>query len=240
MPHRLYVIHGSHPCAAVERAFELKGVPYRRIELPPPLHALHGRLRFGQRTVPALRPATGEPLVGSKPILRWAEALAPEPPLFPADPDQRAAVEAAEAWGEETYQPIARRILWPAFARSPRSMASYQAGARLPVPTPALLAIAPIVTRIERRLNDATEERLREDLDALPGHLDRIDAWIAEGLLGGESLNAADLQIASTSRLLLSVGDVETLFGDRPAREHALRIFPAAPGHVPAGVLQRA
>ena len=32
----LYVVHGSHPCAAVERALELKGLAYRRIELPPP------------------------------------------------------------------------------------------------------------------------------------------------------------------------------------------------------------
>jgi glutathione S-transferase len=237
VPHTLYVIHGSHPCAAVERAFELKGVPYRRVELPPPAHALHQRVRFGVRTVPGLKPARGDKVVGSRAILRWVERLAPEPPLFPSDPADRAAVEAAEVWGDETYQPVARRVLWPAFARSPRAMASYQSGARFPVPTPALLALAPVVTRIERRLNDATEEGLRADVAALPGHLDRIDAWIAAGVLGGAEPNAADLQIASTSRLLLSIEDLEPLFADRPAREHALRVFPKAPGRVPAGVL---
>jgi glutathione S-transferase len=237
VPHTLYVIHGSHPCAAVERAFELKGVPYRRVELPPPAHALHQRLRFGARTVPALRPASGDDVVGSRAILRWVERLAPEPALFPSDAARRAKVEAAEAWGEETYQPVARRVLWPAFARSPRAMASYQSGARFPIPTPALLALAPVVTRIERRMNDATEERLRDDLAALPGYLDRIDAWLTAGVLGGAEPNAADLQIASTSRLLLSLEDLEPLFAGRPAREHALRMFPASPGRVPAGVL---
>jgi glutathione S-transferase len=237
MSHTLYVIHGSHPCAAVERGFALKGIPYRRVELPPPLHAVHQRLRFGSRTVPSLTTDSGEKLSGSRTLLRWAERTAPEPALIPADPGLRERVEAAEAWGEETYQPIARRLLWPAFQRSPRSMASYQEGARLPVPAPLLTVLAPVVTRVERRLNDATEANARADLEALPGHLDRIDAWVAEGTLGGEDPNVADLQIASTSRLLMSLGDVEPLFAGRPARDHALLVFPEWPGHVPAGAL---
>jgi glutathione S-transferase len=96
------------------------------------------------------------------------------------------------------------------------------------------------VTRIERRLNAAGEEALRADLEALPGYLDRIDAWLADGVLGGgghDAPNAADLQIAATSRLLLTIEDVALQFAGRPAREHALEIFPAAPGRVPAGVL---
>jgi glutathione S-transferase len=236
--HTLYVIHGSHPCAAVERGFALKEIPYRRIELPPPFHAVHQRVRFGRRTVPGLVTAGGERIVGSRAILHWAEREAPAPALLPADPDARAAVEAAEAWGEETYQPIARRVLWPAFARSPRAMSSYQEGARLPLPEPAVLALAPVVTRIERRMNAASDEALQNDLEALPGHLDRIDAWIAEGVIGGEDPNVADLQIAATSRLLMSIGDLDPFFAARPARDHALLVFPgAAPGHVPAGVL---
>lgn len=237
MPHSLYVIHGSHPCAAVEKAFALKGIEYRRIELPPPMHAVHQRLRFGARTVPSLKPASGEKLSGSRAIMRWAERVAPEPALLPADPEMRARVEAAEAWGDETYQPIARRVLWPAFAHSPQSMASYQEGARFPVPGPALKVLAPMVTRVERRLNDATDENLRADLAALPGHLDRIDAWIADGVLGGEDPNVADLQIGATSRLLLTIGDIEPLFADRPARDHALLVFPDFAGRVTAGTL---
>ncbi|MEA2291897.1 MAG: hypothetical protein QOF17_917 [Solirubrobacteraceae bacterium] len=237
MPHTLFVIHGSHPCATVERAFDLKHVPFRRIELPPAVHVPVQRAIFGGRTVPALRIDGGGRVQGSRAIVRWLERTAPDPPLLPADPDARAAVEAAEAWGDETYQPIPRRLLWTAFAASPRSMPSYQEGGRMPLPTPLVLALAPVMTRIEQRLNVATRARVREDLQALPGHLDRIDAWIADGVLGGEHPNAADLQIATSTRLLTTLDDLAPLLADRPAREHALRLFPRWAGRVPAGAL---
>src|SRR3954468_14700405 len=238
MAAKLYIIHGSHPCAAVERALTLKGIEYKRIEYPPPLHAPLQRLRFGARTVPSIRFDDGEKLSGSRPIMRRLEELSPEPPLFPSDPALRARVEEAERWGEEIFQPIARRVLWPAFARAPRAMAGYQEGQRNPaLPESVLAAMAPVVTRIERRLNDATDEATRADLQALPAHLDRIDTWIAEGVLGGEAANAADLQIATTLRLMLTIEDLRPLIEGRPAGELALRLFPDHPGRVPAGSL---
>ena len=237
MPHKLYVVHGSHPCATVERALALKGVPYRRIELPPPAHALVQRARFGRRTVPALELSDGERVVGSRAIVRRLEELVPEPPLFPSDAGERRAVETAEEWGDEVWQPIARRLLWTAFGRWPRAMASYQEGSRLPaLPMPVLLALAPVAIRVERALNQATDAAAQADLAALPAHLDRIDAWIADGVLDGGSPNAADLQIAATSRLLLTIGDVVPLFDGHRARDHALAVFPQAGGSVPPGV----
>ena len=77
---------------------------------------------------------------------------------------------------------------------------------------------------------------MRADLRALPGHLDRVDGWIADGVLGGEPPNRADLQIAPTVRLLMTIGDVRPLIDGRPAAQHALALFPDVPGHVPAGV----
>jgi glutathione S-transferase len=238
MAHRLFVVHASHPCAAVERAFELKGIPYRVVELPPAIHAGVQRAVFGARTVPGLRVEGGERISGSRAIMRWLDAQRPEPPLLPADPARRAAVEAAETWGDEIYQPIARRLLWSAFGAAPAAMASYQRGGRLPaLPEPVLLRLAPAVLAVERRLNAVTPEAVAADLEALPGHLDRIDAWIAEGVLGGDEVNAADLQVATTSRLLMTLDDLETTFAGRPAREHALALFPEGAGRVPAGAL---
>src|SRR5207253_4946210 len=86
MDARLYVVHGSHPCAAVARGLELKGMPYRTVELPPPLHAAIQRARFGARTVPGLR-LDGEKVQGSRAILRRLDELHPDPPLYPADPE---------------------------------------------------------------------------------------------------------------------------------------------------------
>jgi glutathione S-transferase len=236
MEARLYVVHGSHPCAAVEKALELKGVPYRTVELPPPMHAAFQRLRFGKRTVPGLT-LDGEKIVGSREILRRLEELRPEPPLFPADPEAKATVEETERWGEETFQPVARRLLWAAMKRNPGAMASYSENSKLPLPAPMIRLSAPLISRVEMRLNQATPEAERADLAALPGYLDKIDGWIAEGVIGGETPNAADLQIASTLRLLMTLEDLRPLIESRPAGELALRLFPQADGRMPAGAL---
>jgi glutathione S-transferase len=193
----LYVVHGSHPCAAVERALELKGLAYRRVELPPPLHAPIQKLRFGTRTVPGMRLPDGEKVVGSSAILRRLDDLAPEPPLFPPDGEARALVQRAEEWGEEVYQPIARRLLWAALRRAPDALPSYARGSRLPLPTAAIRAMAPAVTRVEATMNRAVEGAVRADLRALPRHLDRIDGWLDRGVIGVFPPNAADLQIAA-------------------------------------------
>lgn len=233
---RLFIVYGSHPCATVERALTMKRIPYRTVELPPLAHAGIQRLLFGQRTVPGLR-LDGEKIVGSRAILRRLEQLQPEPPLLPADAEARARVEEAERWGDETFQPVARRLLWRALKRRPAAAASYSEGAKLRFPGPVLRAAIPLISRGEIALNRASEAAVRADLQALPGHLDRIDDWIAEGVLGGEPPNAADLQIATTLRLLMTLGDLRPMIESRPARQLALRLFPRVSGSVPAGAL---
>ena len=236
MPAKLYVVYGSHPCATVQRALDLKAVPYEVVELLPPMHVALQRLRFGVRTVPGLTLESGEKLSGSRAIIRRLEELAPEPALLPADPEERAGVQRAEEWGDEVWQPMVRRLLWRTFTLHPQAMKSYQVGSRFPLPGPAVRALAPMVNAVERRLNGAEEGAVRADLRSLPGHLDRIDAWLRDGVIGGETVNAADLQIAPTSRLMLTIGDVRPYFAGRPAEEHAMRLFPQWPGETPPGV----
>jgi glutathione S-transferase len=238
MPAKLYVVHGSHPCATVQRALDMKAVPYKVVELLPPMHAALQRVRFGARTVPGLTLDSGEKLSGSRAIIRRLEELAPEPSLFPADPDARTAVDRAEEWGDEVWQPMARRLLWRTFTMRPQAMKSYQQGSRFPLPAPAVRALAPVVNAVERKLNAADEDAVRADLLSLPGHLDRIDGWLADGVLGGETVNAADLQIATTSRLMLTIGDVRPYFAGRPAEGHAMGLFAEWAGSTPAGVFR--
>ena len=233
----LYAIPASHPCAAVERALQLKDVPYRRVELIPVLHRPVQRLRFHAGSVPGIEFADGERLTGSRAILRALEARAPEPALLPADEERRARVERAEEWGDEVLQPLARRVVWAAVRRKPGTMMRYSDGAQLPVPRWFARVNAPVVAWMAARLNRADDAMVRADLPALPGHLDRVDGWIADGMLGGEVVNAADLQIGASLRLLLTVEDVAPLVDARPAGELARRVFGAYPGGVPVGVL---
>jgi glutathione S-transferase len=233
----LYVVHGSHPCAAVERALEMKGLAFRRIELPPPLHAPLQRIRFGSRIVPAMRLEGGEKVSGSRAILKRLDEVAPEPPLWPADGEARALVERAEEWGDEVWQPIARRLLWGAVRQCPEALVSYSEGSRISLPEPAICVAARAIVRAEVSLNGASDGAVRADLRNLPRHLDRIDRWVAEGVIGGPRANAADLQIATTSRLLLTIGDVAPFFSGRPAETHARDLFGTQAGSVPRGVL---
>ncbi len=238
---KLYVVPASHPCAAVEKALRMKGLAYDRVDLMPVFHVAHQRVRFGKRTVPGLTLPDGEKVVGSTAILRVLEGLEPAPPLLPADDALRAKVEAAERWGDETLQPLARRVLWTTAAKAPRgALNSYSEDASLPVPDFAANLSAPMVIAAERMLNRARgAEPAAADLRALPGHLDRIDAWIAGGVLGGEQVNVGDLQIASSLRLLLTIGDLEPLIASRPAGQLALHLWPEYPGRAAHGAALR-
>ena len=232
----LYVIPGSHPCAAVEEALRRKGIEFDRVDLLPLIHASVGLVRFGGTTVPGLR-FGHERICGSRPIMRFLDELAPEPPLLPAVGSQEyARVLELERWGDVGLQDAARRILDAAILRSPRHATSYLEGAKVPLPMSVISAITPATARLMVIKNHADEESVRADLGSLPTVLDRIDAAIAEGLLGGENPNAADLQLGSSLRLLMSVGDVRPMIEGRPCARLA-DYFPPQVGGFAAGVL---
>jgi glutathione S-transferase len=183
-------------------------------------------------TVPALK-LDGERIQGSRAIARALDRAQPEPPLFPADATARAAVEEAEAWGDEVLQPLARRILWNGMRRDHKPLRSYSEGAKLGVPMGlAVRTSAPIIA-LAARFNEATDENVQADLAALPAAVQRIDDWIAAGVLGGERPNAADFQIAPSLRLLMTMEDVRPALEGRPAGDLARRIDPDYPGVMP-------
>jgi glutathione S-transferase len=233
MEARLYVIPASHPSRTAMMMLELKGIDYKRVDLMPVISK--GALRavgFPGITVPALK-IDGRKVQGSREIARELDRVRPEPPLLPADPAARAAVEQAEAWGDEVLQPIARRVLWNTLRRDRRPLVSYSEGARLGVPVGLAVKTGQPLVALSARLNQATDEKVRADLAALPGILQRIDDWIGEGVLGGEQLNAADLQIATSVRLLMTLQDLREAIAARPAGELAMRVAPDYAGDAP-------
>ena len=64
--------------------------------------------------------------------------------------------------------------------------------------------------------------------------LQRIDDWIEAGILGGEPQNAADLQIAPSLRLAMSLDDLRPAIEGRPAGQLATQIVKHFPGRTPA------
>jgi glutathione S-transferase len=232
----LYAVPASHPCAAVERALRLKGIEYRRIDVPPVAHKAIQFALFRGTTVPGLV-LDGRRVLGSRAIVRALEARTPEPRLLPADAKERKSVELAEGWGDEVLQPLVRRVIWLALRRSPASVASYSEGSKLPIPAPVARLSAPLIARAEQRINAASDLNVRADLAALDHHLARVERWIDHDVIGGDRPNAGDLQIGSGLALLLTIEDVASHCGERPAAELARRWFPGYPGHVPSSVL---
>ncbi|HUA75198.1 MAG TPA: glutathione S-transferase N-terminal domain-containing protein [Solirubrobacteraceae bacterium] len=233
---KLYVLPASHPCAAVEVALRMKSIDFKRVDLLPLSQIVAGPLLYGGGTVPGMK-LNGERLVGSRTIMRRLDQLVPEPSLLPpAGSPEYAQVLEAERWGDEVLQAVPRRILDLAFVRRPEAMLSYAGDAKLPLPVGLMRPAAPLVAKLMAGKNKAGADAVRADLAALPAQLDRIDAWIADGLLGAEQPNAADLQIGSTVQLLLTIHDLRPAIESRPAAALA-RYFSPSVGEVPAGVL---
>jgi glutathione S-transferase len=230
---KLYVIPASHPSRTAAMMLDAKGIPFKRVDLMPVISK--GRLRmagFDAGTVPALK-LDGRKIQGSRPIARELDRVKPEPPFLPSDPEARAAVEAAEAWGDETLQAVARRVLWNALRRDRHPLAGYSEGARLGVPIGLAVATGQPLVALAARLNEATDLNVRADLAGLPGMLQRVDDWIAAGVLGGAELNAADYQVATSVRLLMTLQDLRPFIEARPAGRLAMRVDPDYPGDTP-------
>ncbi|MGN6587152.1 MAG: glutathione S-transferase family protein, partial [Solirubrobacterales bacterium] len=183
MKARLYVIPASHPSIAVQLMLEHKGISYKRTDLMPVVSK--GVLRavgFPGVTVPALK-VDGDKVQGSRQIARELERLRPEPPIFPADAEKRAAVEEAERFGDEELQHPIRQRLWWGFKHNRDPMRSYSEGAKLGVPIGLAVKTGGPLVALSARFNEASDENARKALEVLPGLLDRADAWVESGVL---------------------------------------------------------
>ena len=233
MSARLYVIPASHPAITAELMLEHKGIPYKRRDLLPVISK--GALRavgFPGVTVPALK-IDGTKVQGSRQIARELERLRPEPPLFPVDPERRTAVEEAERFGDEELQHPIRQILWWGMKKNRAPLRSYSEGAKIGMPIGLAVKTAAPIVALSARFNEAGDENVKRDLAALPGLLDKVDAYIAAGTIGGEQLNAADFQIATSIGLALTLDDLKPAIAGRPAGELANRVVPNYPGQMP-------
>lgn len=230
MTARLYTISLSHPGLCAAGMLRQAGVTYREVNLPGGLHPVVLWARgFRGATVPALRLVDGSRLQGSRAISAALHDLAPDAHLYPADPDLRARVEAAERWGEEVLQPIPRRMIRRGLRDSLRQR-QWFADVASPFPAPRVMGavLTPLVPFFVAQ-SGATPARVAQDLVELPGLLDHVDQLLADGTIGGPTLNAADWQIGTTVRMLLAFEDVAPLVVGRPAEEHARRVQPGYP-----------
>ena len=237
MEAKLYSMSISHPSRAAGLMLREKGIEAQIVDIPPGSQQLMMRIHgFRHGTVPGLK-LDGRRIQGSVEISRALDELRPEPPLFPADPQRRAAVEEAERWGNDVYQPVPRRIFRWAVSSDRALRQSISEATCVPAPAVASQLFWP-VAQVYVRFEGGGEQAARADVAALPGHLGHIDGLIANGTLNGEQLNAADFQIGTTTRVLFNFPQLRPLLEGRPASEHAMRVIAdygtELPVHFPA------
>jgi glutathione S-transferase len=245
----LYVICGSHACRTAMLMLEHKQLAYRRVQLPTGMHpfavralgfpghkqairTVQGRTgrslalldRLG--TVPALRMGS-ERVQTNRRIARFLDRVQPEPALFPAESRRRQEVQEAERWGDEVFQMAARRL---GLTGSLNGLDNFRdrgnsgrLGALLSPNERLRVLTARGVTAQAFKANARVEHELVRDLPPL---LDRIDAWLDAGVLGGEQLNAADFTIAPSIALIAYRLDLRPLIEARPLGAYVERVLP--------------
>ena len=192
----------SHYSEKVRWALDYKQVPHRRRS---PLPGTHMPIAFaltrGESITLPLLQLDGRTIADSTAILAALEERYPEPPLYPADPEQRRRALELEDFFDEELGPHARLLPFHELTNEPAMFAEVAAAA---VPGPLGKAKGPIglyartYTGLRFGVRDEAAAALaREKIVAA---LDRLDAELAAGdgeFLVGESFSVADLTAAS-------------------------------------------
>jgi glutathione S-transferase len=192
------------------------------VDFVPGTHRMLVRLRgFPGDRVPALV-LDGRRAQGTRAISRALDELRLDPRLMPDDP----AIEEAERWGEQELQPWARRTVAVAGARDSDALHERGAAGRL----------GPLLSRRARSrrmmllailpLYRVTPGILRADRATAGDMLDRVDRLIADGVLNGSELNAADFQIVTSLALVDYVVELRPAIRSRPLLGLLDRVLP--------------
>ena len=196
-------------------------------------------LGFPGGTTPALK-IDGRRIQGSREIAAALDEIEPAPALFPADPEQRRAVVAAEEWAEREFQPIPRRLLrWG--LRNVTELLRWEVEnelrrlglRRIPASKAMARASWPLAAHFAR-ISSATDAAVRADLERLPALLRHVELLIGAGTIGGAEPNAADFQIGTTARLLYEFEDLRSRLDGTPAAALGLQVLPDFDHSVPA------
>lgn len=198
----LWQIDVSHYSEKVRWALAWKGVEHKRRSPIPGAHmAVALWLTGGAQTTFPVLTLDGRHIGDSSAIIAALEERYPDPPLYPADREQRWRALDLESFFDEELGPHIRQLAWHELS----SDADRFAGVMASVAPPPLAKISGATARYARTYTGlrfgagsaATAQRSREKILAA---LDRLDAELeANGgeYLVGDSFGVADLTAAS-------------------------------------------
>ena len=230
----LWHLKVSHYNEKARWALDYKAVPHVRRAAVPGQHRSIAAKLTGGRTFPVLE-LNGEVIGDSTRIIRALEHRYPEPPLYPADPDERRRALELEDYFDEELGPASRLLFL------------YHA---LPDTGLMLGAFAPDLTGVRRLVARATFPRLRPRVaagfgvdeesaalafDRLREAGDRLRAELQpSGYLVGDGFSVADLTLAA---LLAPLVAPEQFPYPQPQRGHP-RLAPVREALEAAGLTE--
>jgi glutathione S-transferase len=198
----LWHINVSHYSEKVRWALAWKGVEHRRRSPIPSSHMAVALwlTRGAQATFPVLT-LDGRHIGDSTAIIAALEERYPDPPLYPADPEQqRRALELEDFFDEELGPPI-RQLVWHELSNDPDRFALVMERTS----PPSLARFSGAAARYGQvftalRFSARSAETARRSREKVIAALDRLDAELEAGggeYLIGERFSVADLTAAS-------------------------------------------
>ena len=202
-PPRLWHFRVSHYNEKVRWALDHKHWPHLRQALIPGFHIPVARWLSGQHQLPVLE-IDGRVLAGSNHILAEIERLRPDPPLYPAHPEQHQRALAVQSYFDEKVAPDLRRLFWATYINRPADCARMatdgsSAGMRI-----VWRGLFPLMRPLFRRNMGMSAAMLNAAKERLNSYFDRLEGEIGpSGYLVGERFGVADLAASSVMTAII-------------------------------------
>ncbi len=198
----LWQIDISHYSEKARWALAYKGVSHKRRGAPPGAHipVAMWLTRGEQQTFPVLV-LEGRNVGDSTAVIAALEERYPDPPLYPADPEQRSRALALEDFYDEELGPHTRLLAFNALIGDPERFGEI-AVATLPEPMRRAKGLAGAYARFytSTRFGADGEAAAAQSRAKVLAGLDRLDAELAAAdgdYLVGDSFSVADLTAAA-------------------------------------------
>ena len=220
----LWHLEISHYNEKARWALDYKGVEHVRRAVTPALQQFRARRLRAGRTVPILE-MNGRAIGDSTRIIEELERRWPEPPLYPAEPEERRRALDLEDFFDEQCGHDARRVLFSDNLAEPEKFLVMLYGRdyrRLGL----LKAVSPVFCRLVKRRFDIRPEPVEESREKVCAAFDKVEAGVGpSGYLVGDSFTVADLTAASILAVIVMPPEFPYIKLDPDQRSERSRRF---------------
>jgi glutathione S-transferase len=192
----LWHLEISHYNEKVRWALDYKAVAHIRRAVTPGLQEFRARRLRAGRTTPVLE-MNGRAIGDSTRILEEIERRWPEPPLYPADPEERSRALDLEDYFDERCGRDLRRVLFNDNLEEPEKFLTMVYGADHPR-FGLLKTVSPLFCQLVKRRFRIRPETVEDSREKVRAAFDKVEADVGpSGYLVGQSFTVADLTAAS-------------------------------------------